>query len=488
MVGGRGWARRLVLVLAVFSTLALIGPFAPKDARAQSTPRGFQIIDGRLIDGYGNDFIMRGVNHPHAWFESETGSLADIKAAGANTARIVLSTGSRFSRTGATALAELVQECETVRLVCVLEVHDTTGYPEVAGSISLDEAADYWEEMLPVLAGTEPFILINIGNEPFDNAAMDAWKGDTEDAIQRLRELGYAHTLMVDAPNWGQDWTFTMRDQAGAVFDADPERNVMFDIHMYGVFDDATKVRSYLESFVRRELPLVIGEFGATHTDGDPDEQAIFHWSALYGIGTLAWSWSGNVDPVADLNVVEGFDPERRTAWGDMVLAWSTTVDAEPLEASIFGDPVLRARPLLAPVPPVDKVEALKTSWIKIARIEAEAGAWNGLSMTIAEPGVSGHGYLTGFDTRGDSVTVTANVPRAGFYNLWVGYRSPYGDKLQQVVINGTDRHTAAFPQSDTFRSSMVASVQLRAGENTVMIQHDWGWFDLDYVEVWSDQ
>ena len=159
-------------------------------------------------------------------------------------------------------------------------------------------------------------MIVNIGNEPYGNNNYQNWVTDTRNAIQALRNAGINNTIMVDAPNWGQDWSFTMRDNAPTIFNADPQRNLVFSIHMYGVYDTAAEVRSYIESFVNRGLPLVIGEFGYMHTDGDPDEQAIVQYAKQYNIGLFGWSWSGNGGGVEYLDMVVNFDANRPTPWG----------------------------------------------------------------------------------------------------------------------------------------------------------------------------
>ena len=80
----------------VVAILFLIGVF---QSTAQSHPAdGFHIHNGRLYDANGNEFIMRGVNHAHTWYTGETDSFADIKNAGANAIRVVLSSGDRWTR------------------------------------------------------------------------------------------------------------------------------------------------------------------------------------------------------------------------------------------------------------------------------------------------------------------------------------------------------------------------------------------------------
>ncbi|HEX8630820.1 MAG TPA: beta-mannosidase, partial [Catenuloplanes sp.] len=70
--------------------IALLGSIIVVAQPAQAAA-GFYISNGRLFDANGQDFVMRGVNHPHAWYTNRLGSLADIKATGANTVRVVLS-------------------------------------------------------------------------------------------------------------------------------------------------------------------------------------------------------------------------------------------------------------------------------------------------------------------------------------------------------------------------------------------------------------
>ena len=125
---------------------------------------------------------------------------------------------------------------------------------------------------------------------------------------------------MVDAPNWGQDWQFVMRDNAASVFAADPQRNTIFSIHMYGVFDTAAEINDYLGRFQTAGLPIVVGEFGHNHSDGNPDEDTILATAQARGIGYLGWSWSGNGGGVEYLDMVTGFDVEPADQLGPAAL------------------------------------------------------------------------------------------------------------------------------------------------------------------------
>ncbi|MEU8283376.1 cellulase family glycosylhydrolase [Micromonospora sp. NPDC048905] len=298
---------------------------------------GFSVANGRLYDANGTEFVMRGVNHAHTWYPQQTNSFADVKALGANTVRVVLSSGDRWTRNTNADVATVISTCRANRLICVLEVHDTTGYGEQSGAITLDRAVDYWLSLADVLVGQERYVIVNIGNEPYGNQNYGSWATDNANAIKRLRAGGLTHTIMVDAPNWGQDWSFTMRDNAASVFAADPARNTVFSVHMYGVFDTAAEISDYLGRFRAAGLPIVVGEFGFNHSDGDPDEDTILAYSQANGIGWLGWSWSGNGGGVEYLDLATNFNAASLTTWGQRLFNGANGIRQTAREASVFG-------------------------------------------------------------------------------------------------------------------------------------------------------
>ncbi|WP_327431445.1 cellulase family glycosylhydrolase [Streptomyces sp. NBC_01236] len=328
--------------------LIVLGTLGPTPAQAQSqSPQqspspgalaaGLHISDGRLLEGNGNDFIMRGVNHAHTWYQGKTTqSLADIKALGANTVRVVLADGHRWNANSAADVANVISQCKANRLICVLEVHDTTGYGEDTAAGTLDEAADYWIGLKDVLAGQENYIVINIGNEPWGNTNPEGWTAPTIAAVKKLRDAGLAHTIMVDAPNWGQDWQGVMRANAQSVYDADPTGNLIFSIHMYSVFDTAQEITDYLNAFVNAKLPILIGEFGGPADQyGDPDEDTMMATAQQLKLGYLAWSWSGNTDPILDLAI--NFDPTQLSSWGQRVFNGANGIAQTAKEATVYS-------------------------------------------------------------------------------------------------------------------------------------------------------
>ncbi|GLY22753.1 cellulase family glycosylhydrolase [Micromonospora sp. NBRC 101691] len=322
--------RRLTLLGTALLTLvsAVLMVVPPAHAAV-----GLHVEGTDIVEANGQPFVMRGVNHPHVWFTGRTDSFADVKALGANTVRVVLGTGKRWGPSN--DVAEVISLCKANRLICVLEVHDTTGYGEEGAAASLDEAVDYWISQKSALVGEEDYVVINIGNEPIGNVNAAQWTDATVAAIRKMRTNGFAHLLMVDGPNWGQDWQNVMRDNAQTVLDADSQRNTVLSIHMYAVYSTAASIVSYLDRFEDNGWPLVIGEFGWRFRDGEVDHETLLAEADARGLGYLGWSWSGNTDPILDMAV--NFDPDQLTTWGERIFNGAHGIRATAREATVFG-------------------------------------------------------------------------------------------------------------------------------------------------------
>ncbi|MFF7790764.1 cellulase family glycosylhydrolase [Streptomyces sp. NPDC007991] len=403
--------------------LGLLLSFLSLGAPAHAAPTGFRIADGRLLEASGNDFVMRGVNHAHTWFPDRISSLAHIKAKGANTVRVVLSSGDRWTRNDTADVANVVSQCKQNRLICVLEVHDTTGYGEQSGAVTLSRAADYWISVQSALAGQEDYVIVNIGNEPYGNTNYASWTADTKAAIQKLRAAGFDHTIMVDAPNWGQDWAFTMRDNAASVFAADPDANTIFSIHMYGVFDTAAEITDYLNRFVTAKLPIVVGEFGHNHSDGNPDEDTILAVAQQLKLGYLGWSWSGNGGGVEYLDMVTNFDPDQLTSWGQRLFNGANGIAATAKEAAIYSSGGGDTTPPTAPGAPTASGVTSSSATLKWAAATDATGV-TGYDVVR----ISGGGETVATSTATTTATLTGLSP-ATSYTVAVYARDAAGNR-----------------------------------------------------------
>jgi mannan endo-1,4-beta-mannosidase len=354
------------IAIAAASLLAIAASVVAFSQPAQAAT-GIRVSNGRLVEANGTALKLRGINHAHTWYKTQTSSFAAIKAAGANSVRVVLSGGRWQPADTAADVANVISLCKTNKLICVLENHDTTGFGEQGGSVSLDAAVNYWISVQSALTGQENYVILNIGNEPIgNNAVTPNWTDATKSAIQRLRNAGFQHTIMVDAPNWGQDWSFTMRDNAPSVLAADTTGNLIFSVHMYGVFDTAAEVNAYIDSFTSRNLALCVCEFGFNHSDGNPDEDTIMAKTETAGIGNMAWSWSGNGGGVEYLDLVIGFNPAQRSSWGTRYITGANGLSTTSREATIYsGAPGDTQAPTTPGTPTASNVtsSSLSLSW-----------------------------------------------------------------------------------------------------------------------------
>jgi hypothetical protein len=305
---------------------------------AGSDSAGFFVSGGRLYDHDGNDFVMRGINNPLAWFQNRnTGALAwlnQIATTGANTVRLVWETDAGDPQ----LLRDAIERCLELHMVPMVELHDVTGGTNVGEPANMAEyyAADPVKQ---ILLDYEDTLLVNIANEwnGSDNIYAQAYT----DAIGVLRGAGINHTLVIDANGYGQRAN-TVLTQGQALLDADPQHNLLFSAHMYEEFRDAQTIRTTLQRAVDQKLPFIVGEFGFQRGDApNPPIQVpydvLLSESVRLGIGYLAWSWTGNSGGVEylDLTALSG-RADALSAWGDGVINGANGIRATAQPASIF--------------------------------------------------------------------------------------------------------------------------------------------------------
>ena len=75
-------------------------------------------------------------------------------------------------------MSNIVNECKSNNLVCILEDHDTTGYGDTAYAAdakSLSDAVQFWKSVGSAVKGQEDYVMINLGNEPDGNNTASQW-------------------------------------------------------------------------------------------------------------------------------------------------------------------------------------------------------------------------------------------------------------------------------------------------------------------------
>jgi mannan endo-1,4-beta-mannosidase len=146
-------------------------------------------------------------------------------------------------------------------------------------------------------------------------------------------------------------------------------------------------------------------------------------------------------------------------------LAWEVVVKC----FTVFALSILLASPALG----------------QVYRYEAETGSLTGTSIFNSTPGFSGTGYVGGFDVDGDKVSIPVNSLPDGLYELWVRYNAPYGSKGYGVQVD-SEIGENWFPAtaSNQFLLDRAGLFNLTGTTNTLQIQKNWGYYNVDYLEL----
>ncbi len=301
---------------------------------------GFFVADGRLFDRLGNDFVMRGVNNPLAWFRNrDTGALAwldEIAATGANAVRLVWETDVPDTN----LLREAIQRSVELAMVPMVELHDVTGGRDIDDPARMARYYTENEAVRAILIDYEPFLLVNIANEW--DGANDIYVEAYTRAIDTLRDAGINHTLVIDANGYGQSAN-TVITQGQTLLGVDPQHNLMFSTHMYQNFRNAETIVDTLERAAEAQIPFMVGEFGFQHGEDNQGNPIPIPFEVLlaeaerHGFGYLAWSWTGNGSPVEylDLTARSG-SVDQLSGWGDDIINGPNGIRATSQISSIF--------------------------------------------------------------------------------------------------------------------------------------------------------
>ena len=320
------------------TTEATTAPVTDATSDQQNTAfpaKGFNISGTKLYDANGNEFIMRGVNHAHTWFKGELNTaIPAIAETGANTVRIVLSNGYQWTKDSLDSILEIIDLCKQYKLVAVLEVHDGTGKNEVS---VLEGIVDYWLEMKDALIGNEAYVILNIANEWYGDWGVDEWAEAYISQIPRIRDAGIENLIMVDSAGWGQ-YPMSIAKRGADVLAADPLKNTMFSIHMYGTAGKTDKViQRNIDNVQKQSLCVCIGEFGYNHSDGDVKEEFIMQYCTEIGVGYLGWSWKGNGGGVEYLDIAKTWDGSQLSDdWGEPLINGTNGIRETSEICSVF--------------------------------------------------------------------------------------------------------------------------------------------------------
>lgn len=292
----------------------------------------------KLLDANGKEFVIKGMNNPHAWFGDKAydalENIADIKA---NCVRVVWQ--SRNSEVS--ELEKIIKKCIELEMIPMVELHDATGNPTQERLLKM---AEYYAspEVSAMLKKYEKYLLINIANEWGDHSVTsEHWLKCYSAAIDVLRTAGYKTTIVVDGPGWGQN-IVPILEAGNDLVKNDKLHNVLFSIHMYGSWNDPEKIKNDLSKAKSLKLPLIVGEFGYNSDNGNNnlgckvDHKVILEMCTHLNYGYMPWSWTGNNKENAWLDICNIGDWKTLTWWGKEVVEGPMGITATAKKTTIF--------------------------------------------------------------------------------------------------------------------------------------------------------
>jgi len=283
--------------------------------------------DSKIHTAGGAQIVIRGFNQIHLWGNQDQNfdAIQDVSKTGANTVRVVFGTdlyGIRTPDRETVVRQYIVGQNVNV----IVEDHSATCQQDTQSLVTI---VDRWLTPANVSWLTDPVlqkrIILNIANE---------WSGDGtnyvpayQDAIARIRAAGIKVPLMIDAGGCGQDMA-SITNGWKAIFDSDPLRNVIFDIHMYGGWSTdgspyTFDVQAEMDRAIALRIPLIVGEFG--YNDGTTglhyDTRLLMKILNDRNIGWTAWSWNDNGDHAYNMIAGTGWRlSQGLSPWGQLVI------------------------------------------------------------------------------------------------------------------------------------------------------------------------
>jgi hypothetical protein len=164
--------------------------------------------------------------------------------------------------------------------------------------------------MYSALKPFEPYSMLNLANEWGDGTdgtcrvGQTAWRSAYVTAVQNMRAAGFTQTLVIDAGGSGTDEGCIV-NHGQAIYDADPQHNILFSWHNYGNSPSGTLAAVQALAAARTAtagafggFPVMIGEFGPSGVYGGTTTalQTIQAANAA-SLGWLAWAYDDSTAP-----------------------------------------------------------------------------------------------------------------------------------------------------------------------------------------------
>jgi len=117
---------------------------------------------------------------------------------------------------------------------------------------------------------------------------------------------------------------------------------------------------------------------------------------------------------------------------------------------------------------------------VTAAQYEAESATLTSPASKASKTSASGGSYVK--MQTGNISFSNVEVATAGKYALKIHYMAD-SDKINDITVNGSPAGSVDFPKATSW-TDVSTSVTLNAGTNTIEIVANWGWIDVDYIDI----
>ncbi|MBT31588.1 MAG: hypothetical protein CMO01_18185 [Thalassobius sp.] len=343
---------RLFTILFLFLITQNILSLNAQTARpAYNTGSGFFVSDGNIYDPNGMAFTPMGYNTSVFWNDNEACKLNNmsehIPNSGANAVRIISQTEGAYGwNANPKSQRDLVERAVNAGIVPMLEMHNSTcDKPE------FETITDYWtsEQVIKICNDFEKYLWVNIANE-HNFESFETWRDSYITTIKQFREKGIKNLIVIDAGKFCGQNPEMFTEFGKDVLEADPEKNVVFSIHLYGYWQTADKsftdwtppfsVEKDLPALKSTGLPIIVGEFGWDEPEGfsgNYTPEMIIEVCKQNGIGWYFWAFfdGEGVQYYSVLkNACNGIETSNLTEAGKFIIPY---IQKNAQKASVFN-------------------------------------------------------------------------------------------------------------------------------------------------------
>ena len=290
-------------------------------------------------------------------------------------------------------------------------------------------------------------------------------------------EAAYAEQYALEVSYDGQLWTpvFTEADGDGGIDEISFETPVSVRyVRMHGTARTVIGGQQYGYSLWEMEVyGLASSVQPPTVEITDPGLRAVVAPGATVTVSADAADADGTVTSVAFFLDGEALATDEEAPFS---ATWTSAAEGEHVLTAVATDDDGVAVST-APYP------VLVAGPGAFRRFEAEAARLSGDATVGSESVASDGAFVSLSGENGGMLVWDVTVGQAGTYTATIGYRLPFDEKTQYLVVNGDSAEVRFTGALNTWLQRSV-EIDLEAGGNEIRMERYWGYMQVDFLGI----